>query len=146
VIARIPEFPAPPPDAGVFQPFWDAVAQDRLALPRCHTCGHWVWYPTPRCPKCGGAQIQWTPLGGTGTLFTYTVVHRAFLSGVPVTQPFVTGLVELDGAPGARLVANVDAAPEKVEVGMRLRVRFETAGGRRRPVFEPEEAPASPPA
>lgn len=140
-MSPIPRFPAPPADAGVLQPFWDAVAEERLALPRCVDCGRWVWYPLPRCPGCAGGRLEWTALRGTGTLFTFTIVHRSFLPGVEVTAPFAVGLVELDGAPGPRLVADVDAPPERVRIGMRLRVRFEAvAGGRRRPVFEEEGA------
>jgi uncharacterized protein len=135
-VSRVPLFPAPPADAGALQPFWDAVARDRLALPRCEDCGRWVWYPLPRCPGCAGGRLEWTEVRGTGTLFTFTVVHRSFLPGVEVTAPFTVGLVELDGVPGARLVANVDAEPGRVRIGMRLRVRFETVAGRRRPVFE----------
>jgi uncharacterized OB-fold protein len=140
VSAGLPVFPAPPHEAGAFQPFWDAVDRDRLALPHCLDCGRWVWYPAPRCPACSSARLEWTALPGTGSLFTYTVVHRAFLPGVEVSEPFVAGLVDLDGAPGARLVANLDVAPDRVRIGMRLRARFETAGGRRRPVFEAAEA------
>ena len=142
--ARIPDLPAPPPDAGVYQPFWDAAARGSLALPRCRDCGRAVWYPAPRCPGCSGARLEWTPVAGTGSLFTYTVVHRSFLAGVEVTEPFVAGLVELDGAPGARLAAALDVAPERVRIGMRLRVRFDAAGdGWRRPVFEPAEEEAA---
>jgi uncharacterized OB-fold protein len=143
--ALVPVFPAPPEDAGLFQPFWDAVAQDRLELPRCQECGRWIWYPAPACPGCGGDRISWQPVIGNGSLFTFTVVHRAFLPGPTRGIPYVTGLVELDGAPGVRLVAEVDAAPEAVRIGMRLGVRFVTAGGRRRPVFAPVEVQASRP-
>jgi uncharacterized OB-fold protein len=139
---HVPAFPAPPPDAGVFQPFWDAVAKDRLALPRCLDCGRWIWYPAPACPACGSDRIEWTNLSGTGTLFTFTVVHRSFLEGVKLSGPYVTGLVEFDEAPGVRLVADIDADRAAVRIGMRLQVRFETAAGLRRPVFEPLEVPA----
>ena len=139
---HVPVFPAPPLDAGVFQPFWDAVAQERLALPRCLECGHWIWYPAPTCPACGSDRIEWTQLSGAGSLFTFTVVHRSFLEGVKLSGPYVTGLVEFDEAPGVRLVADIDADPAVVRIGMRLRVRFAAAAGLRRPVFEPLEVPA----
>ena len=87
--------------------------------------------------------MQWTALAGNGTLFTYTIVHRSFFPAVTLSRPFVVGLVELEGAPGARLVADVDADPEHVKVGMRLHVRFQDIGGVRRPVFEPVEGAAS---
>jgi uncharacterized protein len=143
--SRVPEFPEPPADTGIFQPFWDAVAEERLALPRCHECGCWVWYPAPGCPSCAGTRFEWTNLSGTGSLFTFTVVHRPFLPGTSLKEPFVVGLVELDGAAGVRLVADVDVDPDRVRIGMRLHVRFESARGRRRPVFETLEESASPP-
>ncbi len=140
---QIPAFPDPPADAGVFQPFWDAAAKDRLTLPVCQSCGRAVWYPAPRCPACASDRVEWKTLAGTGTLFTYTIVHRSFFSDVRITNPFVVGLVELEGAPGARLVAYVDADPDLVKVGIPLRVRFQDIGGVRRPVFEPVKVAAS---
>ncbi len=138
--SRVPVFPAPPSDAAVFQPFWDAVANDRLALPRCVECGRWIWYPAPACPACGSERVEWRDLAGTGTLFTFTVVHRPFLAGITISEPYVAGLLEPDDAPGVRLVVDVDADPEAVCIGMRLRGRFDSVDGRRRPVFEALEA------
>ena len=112
-------------------------------MPVCQSCGRAVWYPAPRCPACASERVEWKSLAGNGTLFTYTVVHRSFFGGLTLSHPFVVGLVELEGAPGARLVADVDAAPEQVKVGSRLRIRFQDIGGVRRPVFEPAESAAS---
>lgn len=140
---QVPAFPDPPADTGVFQPFWDAAAKDRLMLPICQSCGRAVWYPAPRCPACGSERVEWNALTGSGTLFTYTVVHRSFFSDVGISRPFVVGLVELEGAPGARLVAYIDADPELITVGIPLRVRFQDIGGVRRPVFEPAKVASS---
>jgi uncharacterized OB-fold protein len=142
---RVPAFPAPPADAGVFQPFWDGAAKDLLMMPLCQSCGRAVWYPAPRCPACASEKVEWKALAGTGTLFSYTVVHRSFFPALTLSRPFVVGLVELEGAAGARLVADVDADPEHVKVGVQLRVRFDDIGGVRRPVFEPVGATASSP-
>ena len=81
-------------------------------IPRCETCGAYVWYPQDACPTCGGA-LTWTAVSGRGTLFTWAVVRRAFLPAFADLVPFVTALVALDEDPAVRLVhVLVDAAPD----------------------------------
>src|SRR5690348_10469716 len=100
----LPPLPAPPAVAHGFQPFWAAVERGELALPRCPGCGRRVWYPADRCPGCGRIGLDWTPVDGRGRLFTFTIVHRSFVSPEPLREPYAVGLVELDEAPGVRLV------------------------------------------
>lgn len=101
----VPDF-APPAELPELQPFWDATARGELAFPRCPGCARWHWYPGPACP-CGTAtEPQWQPVAGTGVIHTFSRVHRAFLpSGSPV--PYVVALVDIDDAPGVRLVTNL---------------------------------------
>ncbi|MFF0817835.1 Zn-ribbon domain-containing OB-fold protein [Rhodococcus sp. NPDC003318] len=97
---------APPRDLVELQPFWDAVDEGRLALPRCPECAVWQWYPGPGC-RCGfGGDFHWTEVRGTGVLYTFTRVERAFLPGGSVL-PYTVALVDLDEAPGVRLVTDL---------------------------------------
>jgi uncharacterized OB-fold protein len=139
---ELPSLPPPPADAAAFQPFWEAIGREELALPHCPECGRWVWYPSDRCPGCGRLGPEWTRLAGRGTLFTHTVVHRSFLPGADRGDPpYVVGLIEPDEAAGVRLVGMVSGcAPAAVKIGMRLEVRFLEVAERRLPVWVPEEA------
>ena len=124
-----------PLDDDIARRFWDGVDQGQLLLPRCSGCGRWQWYPTETGPCCSGAEFDWQELAGTGTVFTFTTVHHAFLPGIAAATPFTIGLIELDGAEDVRFVGLVDADP--VAIDLRVRVQFVDAGGgiRRLPVF-----------
>jgi uncharacterized OB-fold protein len=65
-----------------------------------------------------------------------TRVHRSFLPGDRGTDPYVVGLVDLDGVDGGtRLVANLDDVAG-MAIGARVRLRIEQVGDRPHPVFE----------
>jgi uncharacterized OB-fold protein len=119
--------PAPlfaPPRHGFTQPFWDGVAAGELRLPRCSACQAWQWYPMPGVDHCAGARIEWTPVRPDGRIFTFTTVRRPFLPDASTADvPFTTVLVELDDAPGIRLVGRLvdDVEPT---IGMRVTAEF----------------------
>jgi uncharacterized OB-fold protein len=103
IVDHVPDF-EPSLDDPLLAPFWQAAARGKVALPACPTCGAWQWYPLPGRP-CGHLEdLEWRDLAGTGTIFTFTRVERGFLpSGGEA--PYTLVLVELDGAPGPRLVS-----------------------------------------
>lgn len=111
---------APPRDLPDLQPFWDAAARGELALPRCPECAAWQWYPGPGCP-CGYCdEFEWQHVRGVGVLHTFTRVERAFLPGGSVL-PYTVALVELDDAPGVRLVTDlVGPGAEVPRIGARV--------------------------
>ena len=99
-------FPHAPPvlDSPVVAPFWEALDRGELRLPACSECGRWQWYPGEAVVCHPGAPLDWREVAGTGRLYTFTTVERAFLPGGADDVPFVVGLVELDGVVGPRLV------------------------------------------
>jgi uncharacterized OB-fold protein len=98
--------PRPVPDADT-QPYWDAVAESRLVVQRCAECGHWIWQPRPLCPRCHADAPAWTEVSGAGTVASWTVVHPPVLAVWQDAVPFVILLVELDDAPGVRMVGRL---------------------------------------
>lgn len=89
------------------QPFWDAVAERRLVVPRCDTCAQWIWQPRPLCPRCRSESITWVGLDGAATVASWTVLHPPVLQVWQETVPFVILLVELQGAPGVRMLGQL---------------------------------------
>ena len=89
------------------QAFWDAVAEHRLVVPRCDTCGRWIWQPRPLCPACHGDALAWTEVGGAGTVVSWTALHPPVLPVWADKLPFVILLVELDDAPGVRMIGQL---------------------------------------
>lgn len=121
-LARRPPDQAFDPAPNTFTaPFWEATKRRVLVAARCGACGRFRMPPTPFCPHCRSQALEWPELSGTGTLYSYTVVNRALVPGAEDTIPYVPAVVELDGAPGIRLVSNVvEAEVESITVGMRL--------------------------
>ncbi|HXX90815.1 MAG TPA: Zn-ribbon domain-containing OB-fold protein [Acidimicrobiales bacterium] len=123
--------------------WWQAAADHRLVVQRCLACGATRHPPGPVCPRCRSADAELAVLPGTGTVYTFTVVHQAFIPSLGDRVPYVVAAVDLDGAGGARLVTNlVDVAPEEVRIGMPVTVAWEDMGPelalpRFRPVQEP---------
>ena len=124
----------PLPDATT-QPWWDAVAEGRLLVVRCASCGEAHFYPRPFCPRCGADDVSWEEASGDATLYTWSVVHRNDLPPFRDKVPYVAAVVDL--AEGPRMMTTVvGAEPSSLEVGMALRVDFEELGeGYAVPVF-----------
>jgi uncharacterized OB-fold protein len=105
------------------RPFWDACRRRELIIQRCTACGTFRHLPTPVCWRCRSFAHEWTPVSGRGTIFSWAVVHRAFLPGLEAAVPYTVVVVALDDAPGIRLVSNlIDGEPA---VGRPVEVLFE---------------------
>lgn len=116
--------------------FFTGVEEGELRIPRCQACERWHWYPKHRCPWCGHAQWTWQAPGGLARLFTWSRARRAFHPRLAGREGEVIAVVELDGAPGVRLVTNLVGVDEP-EIGMALEVVFAEVDERLLPVFRP---------
>jgi uncharacterized OB-fold protein len=104
------------------EPFWLAAKERRLVAPQCADCGTFRLPPTPFCPNCQSASVNWPELSGRGVIYSFSVVHG--FPGLPDVT-LVPVVVDLPDAPGARLVSNlVDVDPADVHIGMELAVDF----------------------
>jgi uncharacterized OB-fold protein len=76
------------------------------------------------CPACHSPEAVWTAVSGRGTVYTYSVVHRAPTPAYQADAPYVVAYVELDEGPRvpARLV---DVDPADVTVDMPVTVVFD---------------------
>ena len=68
--------PLPVPNAAT-GPYWEAARAERLVMPRCDDCGRYHFYPCTLCPQCSSANLKWTEVSGAGTVYSFTVIHRA---------------------------------------------------------------------
>lgn len=118
------------------EPFWIAARDGRLVACRCGACGAFRMPPTPFCPSCRSTDVEWPELSGRATVFSFSVVHG--FPGLPDIV-LVPAVLDLDGAPGARLVADlVDVDPAEVSIGLEVEVTFgDIADGWRLPLFRP---------
>ena len=104
------------------RPFWDAAKQHRLQLQHCGGCQSFIYYPRDRCPHCLSDQLEWRPVSGKGTVYSYTTVRRASIRSF-ADKPYVLAIVELEE--GVRMTTNIEAAPESVKIGMPVTVFFD---------------------
>jgi uncharacterized protein len=124
-IAHSEDRPLPTPDE-FSKPFWDAARLHELRLQRCRECGTVRYYPRPRCPECLSPDAQWDLMAGTGTVYTFTVVHRPLTRWFANRVPLVCAVIELDE--GVRMMSNVVGVdPADVSIGMRVHVTWEQA-------------------
>jgi uncharacterized OB-fold protein len=109
------------------QPFWDGCNDRRLLLPRCADCTAYRWPPGPMCPQCQSQATEWVQWSGTGTVYSWVVVHHAAHPALADQVPYVAALVELE--PGIRILGNIlGVAPEEMRPDLALTLVFEDAG------------------
>ncbi len=126
--------PLPQPNHDT-EPYWEAAKQGKLVVQYCPKTGTYQHPPKPYMEGCG-FDFEWKEVKGTGKIYSFTIVgpptHPAF------EPPYSVALVELDDAPGVRIVANIkDIVPEKLEIGMPVKVQFETVEEITFPYFVP---------
>ena len=103
-------------------PHWKAAREGRLVLPYCTACDRYEWPPRASCAYCGGVSA-WRECAGTGTVATYSIVHRAVTPEWKSEVPYVVAMIELDE--GVRLLSNiVDCTLDALCCGLRVRCRF----------------------
>lgn len=115
----------PLPDA-LTQPYWDGCKKHELRVQKCQSCGRMRHRPSAGCHWCGGREVEWVKISGRGTVYTYTVVHRAFHPAFGDDVPYVVGLVASEEDPAVRFHTRfVDAGPSDIDVDMQVEVVFE---------------------
>ncbi|HTU63366.1 MAG TPA: OB-fold domain-containing protein, partial [Polyangiales bacterium] len=83
-------------------------------------------------------KLSYVKASGRGKVTHFTVCHTSPYPEFDQFTPYILALIELDE--GVRMMSNVlDCSSERIRVGLRVRVRFETRGpGRTGP--DPKDA------
>jgi len=118
--------PLPSPDLDT-QPFWDACREHELRAQRCSKCGSFRWPPRQLCPDCHTWDYEWAQLSGTGTVYSFVVVHHVTVPAFQGDAPYAIANITMDGTDGrVRVMSNVIGIPwEDVRVGMPVRAVFD---------------------
>ena len=97
---------------------------------QCQNCGAIYLGARSVCSKCFARDsISKIKLSDTGTLYSYSIVYRSF-PGIDV--PYISALVDLDGGGTVKgNLINVDPDPENVDFGMKVKVVYDDALGRK---------------
>lgn len=92
----------------------------------CPKCKRVQLPPRIVCAPCDVKNERWVELGHEGTLTGFTIMYLPLTdptTGKPHEPPFVYGSVRLDGADSViDHFIDIEPDPEKIKVGMRLKV------------------------
>ena len=133
---------AGPYQLGLYEPspetvgYWDGIKAGKLMIKRCKGCR---LFHHPRrlfCTACNCDAFDWVEASGTGTVYTFSTVHRAPRAEFNAEVPYTVGLLEL--AEGIYFFSRIVPRPgEEVRIGAPVRLRFqETGPSGRLPQFE----------
>lgn len=105
-----------------------ALSNDRLAYKRCGACGEAHYYPRPHCPFCLSDETRWEETAGNGTLYSFSVTQAD-------NGPHILAFVTLEEG-FTMMSALIDCEPEKVRIGMPVRLAARTdTDGKLQPFF-----------
>ena len=122
--------PVPVPDEAS-APFFDGALQGRLMVLRCRACDTYMSpiagigaAVRPSCVACFSGELEWAASSGTGTLYSFVIMHQLYDEAFAQDVPYNIAVVETDE--GVRLTSQViDCPNDALEVGMGLEVTFE---------------------
>jgi len=97
---------------------------------KCEKCGAIFLDQRSTCSSCFESnQLNQTKLPNTGTLYSYSIVHRSF-PGIDV--PYISAIVDIDGGGTVKgNLINVEPSPENLSFNMKVKVVFKDALGRK---------------
>ncbi|HKZ79874.1 MAG TPA: Zn-ribbon domain-containing OB-fold protein [Pyrinomonadaceae bacterium] len=115
--------PLPKPDQDSVA-YWEAARRHELLLQQCSACNKFRFYPRCICPYCFSDKFEWRQAAGRGTVYSFTIIHRAPFPAFRDKVPYVLALIEL--TEGVRMMTNIlECEPNMVEIGMPVEVTFE---------------------
>jgi uncharacterized OB-fold protein len=105
------------------QPFWDALRQRRLIYQKCRGCGNTFAPYQPVCPSCWSEDLEDRQSTGQGSIYTFSIVHRAPMPAFRPDLPYAVAIVQLDE--GFYLTTNiVDCPVQDIQIDLPVRVEY----------------------
>ncbi len=115
--------------------FADELAAGRIMATFCKKCGKKYYPPQADCSVCMGSEMEWKPIGGEGTLLTFTKIYvppEHFATRQPMMpfssiqfEPCPVGVLAVEE--GFRIMGwmpKID--PKRIQVGMKLKALPQT--------------------
>jgi uncharacterized OB-fold protein len=99
--------------------------QPHLVAQECTSCGARYFDHRDACASCFEADFRAVDVATEGEVTAYTIVSYA---PPGVEAPFVAAIVDCGGTPVRANLVGVDPDPEKVTLGMKVRLTTHTLG------------------
>jgi uncharacterized OB-fold protein len=96
---------------------WEGLRHEQVLLQCCSACARFRFPPMPTCPYCASPEFEVRQIAGTGTLYSWIVVHRAFAPEFASQVPYTLVTVTLDE--GCRIVGRLEASAPAFEARVR---------------------------
>lgn len=114
----------------VFTRFFEELKNKRIMGTRCRICNRVLVPARKFCPRCFEELSEWVQVGERGTIRTWTFITFSF-SGQPKKPPYITALIDLEGADTAlsHFIGGVDLSDlekvrEQVRIGMKVEAKW----------------------
>ena len=106
---------------------FDEVGCAYLRGARCTDCGAVAPGERHVCNACGArGRMKSIRLSESGTLYSYTIVHRSFPG---VQTPFIAAIVDLDGGGALQgTLLGVEADPARIPFGLPVKLIYRHSG------------------
>jgi uncharacterized protein len=106
------------------RPFWESAKAHALALQRCTACGQFRYPPTPYCPRCLDDGVEWTPVSGRATVYSFVIMHQVYHPAFRDDVPYNVAAIEFEEGP--RMYSNVvDCDNAALRVGMPVELVYD---------------------
>jgi uncharacterized OB-fold protein len=117
------------------EPHWAGARAHRLMVQQCRNCAIYNFPPRPVCPRCFSTELDWKQSSGRGTIYSYTVIHRA--PDPSFDPPYCAAIITLEE--GWSMISNVIGTPmDELAVGLPVHVEFVPFGELTLPMFKLE--------
>lgn len=115
------------------EPYWQALEQEKLKYQKCTDCDQAVWPAHSFCPHCSSRSLVWESSTGRGTIYSFSTVMRGPTAKWNEMGPYTVGFVKMEE--GYFLFTEFEGAPETIEIGKSVGVRFIRRGKQVLPIF-----------
>jgi uncharacterized OB-fold protein len=104
--------------------FYDGLQEKKFIGTKCSKCGKVFLPPRNVCGDCFAKAEAFVDLPETGVLKEFTVTDQKVTERTTKkgNKETIVGLVQIDGANTAMLVSIVNATPDQVKEGMKVKV------------------------
>lgn len=107
--------------------FLEGLKQGKILATRCPQCRRVLVPARLFCPRCFVDTDEWLELPDRGRLRTFTIVNFRY-AGQPKEPPYVTGIIDLDGADVGLLhfvggidLSDIEEAARRLRPGLPLK-------------------------
>ena len=107
--------------------FYDGLQEKKFIGTKCSKCGKVFLPPRNVCGDCFVKAETFVDLPGTGVLKEFTVTDQKVTERTTKkgNKEIIVGLVQVDGADTAMIIRIVNATPDQLKEGMKVKVVWE---------------------